>query len=536
MKKSIRLFSVLFFLALFFLLFALSTSAAPSGSDYDIWVGGVPVTYDNADDVLGDGRVVYDHTSRTLTIDSATLDGHVSYYAYDLSVFCNSDYQTTVVIKGKCHFAHGIRVAVGDVLIRDADLTFSDDAMTAIILYHAGTGLLSIENSTVRASAAPMDALDGEISLFYAGRLEMTDSDLLVTADSDDLGASLIHVKGDLSAVRSRISVQQDIPVASIALYTEGEVAFTDCTLDFGGAIYTLYAPIGSLSFLRSEITIRNSFYALCAAELAMTESSFDAEVFYDGIYVASADTEETDGGYIVRPTELMIDRSTVRVRQLAYSRLKGMLAELWATMDDTVKIEQYGGSYETFLSSYASDFATETAFTAGLSAFCASISVLESSLRLEKFTLGLYASGDSSLYVSDRSSISLDGEQAAFVFFAERANAVTVSDRIWVGGDLFITETALNLSSLGRFLYVYADDAPSYDKTASYTEESPESLFRVIGGVDATLKFSHEKPSSPWLWIAIGGVGAVAIGGALTTFLCLRSRAGVPAKTKSKK
>ena len=536
MKKSIRLFSILFISALLFILFAFSASAAPSGSDYDIWVGGVPVTYDNAADVLGDGRVVYDHTSRTLTIDSATIDGYVSYYAYDLSVFCNSDYKTTVVIKGKCNFKHGIRIAVGDVVIQDAEVTFSENAMTAIILYHAETGLLSIENSTVRASAAPMESLEGEISLFYVSRLEMTDSDLRIAAESDDLGASLIHVKGDLQALRSSISVHQDIPVASIALYTEGEVSFTDCELDFSGAMYTLYAPRGSLSFLRSEIKIRNSFYALCAAELQMTESSLDAEVFYDGVYVASADTEETDGGYIVHPCELTIDRSALRVRQLAYSRLKSMLSELWSMMDASVKVEQYGGSYDAFLASYASDFANETAFTAGISAFCATISVLESSLVLENFTLGLYACGDSALYVSDGSRISLDSEQAAFVFFAERANAITVSDKLGIGGDLFITETASNLSSLGKFLYVYAKHAPSYDKAASYTEESPESLFRVIGGIDTTLKFSSDKPTSPWLWIVIGVVGVAAIGGAFAAFLCLRGRVRMPAKTKPKK
>lgn len=534
MKTILRLSFLTLLASVLFAWMALSSSAAPSGSDYDIWVGATPVTYENASDVLGDGRVSYDHATRTLTIDSASISGHVDYYSYELGVFCNSDVKTTVVIKGKCSFEHGIRIANGSVLIENADVTFSSDAMTAIILYHSENGKLIMKNSTVKASAAPMEKLDAGISLFYASALEMTDSTLSVTAECDDLGASLVHVSGDLSAVRSKIAIHQEIPVSEIALYTEGEVDFIDCELDFSGAMYTVYAPRGSISFLRSELVIRDSFYALSAASLSMTESTLDAEVFYDGVYLASDDTEEKDGGYVIRPTECVLDRSRLSVRQLAYSRLKKeMLPKLWATIDDAIKTEQYGGSYETFLSTYAADFAGETAFTAGFSTFCVSTSVLESELDLRSFTLGLYAIGDSSLYVSEGSSIRLDSERAAFIFFSERANALTVSDTLKIDGSLFITETDKNLSSLGRFLYVYAKGAPSYDKAASYSEEMPESLFRVIGGLDLTLRFSEYEPRAPWLWILLGAGAIILVAGGTVTLCLLRARKAKPTKKK---
>ena len=45
----------------------------PGETVYEIWVGGVQITEHNRDDVLGDGKVSYDHQTHTLTLDNAEI-------------------------------------------------------------------------------------------------------------------------------------------------------------------------------------------------------------------------------------------------------------------------------------------------------------------------------------------------------------------------------------------------------------------------------------------------------------------------------
>ena len=51
------------------------TTAAPSVTEYDVWVGGTRVTSENASDVLKDGKVSYDATTKTLTLNGASIAG-----------------------------------------------------------------------------------------------------------------------------------------------------------------------------------------------------------------------------------------------------------------------------------------------------------------------------------------------------------------------------------------------------------------------------------------------------------------------------
>ena len=44
---------------------------------YDLWVAGKQVNSVNCGDVLGDGKVSYDHTTGTLTLNGATVGGSV---------------------------------------------------------------------------------------------------------------------------------------------------------------------------------------------------------------------------------------------------------------------------------------------------------------------------------------------------------------------------------------------------------------------------------------------------------------------------
>ena len=62
------------------------TIEAPS-EDYHLTIGGVSVTNQNAADVLGDGKVSFDATMNTLTLDGATINGDIASSRETLNVF-----------------------------------------------------------------------------------------------------------------------------------------------------------------------------------------------------------------------------------------------------------------------------------------------------------------------------------------------------------------------------------------------------------------------------------------------------------------
>lgn len=61
----------------FCLLSLLLLPAAIQAEDYDLWVAGTQVTSDNASDVLSDGKVSWNNSSKTLTLNGATINGQV---------------------------------------------------------------------------------------------------------------------------------------------------------------------------------------------------------------------------------------------------------------------------------------------------------------------------------------------------------------------------------------------------------------------------------------------------------------------------
>ena len=63
-----------------YLLAILALLMVPTGmwaEDYDLWVAGTQVSSDNASDVLGDGKVSWNNSSNTLTLNGATINGTI---------------------------------------------------------------------------------------------------------------------------------------------------------------------------------------------------------------------------------------------------------------------------------------------------------------------------------------------------------------------------------------------------------------------------------------------------------------------------
>ena len=61
-------------------------SVGMQAEEYDLWVAGTQVTSDNASNVLGDGKVSWNNSSKTLTLNGATINGTISSSIADLKV------------------------------------------------------------------------------------------------------------------------------------------------------------------------------------------------------------------------------------------------------------------------------------------------------------------------------------------------------------------------------------------------------------------------------------------------------------------
>lgn len=96
---------------------------------YDVWVAGTQVSDDNAGDVLGDGKVSYDPTSKTLTLNNATINyqenqsdntkGAILFNG-DLNVELVGENVITSVTSGIYANGAGDLVITGDALTVDA--------------------------------------------------------------------------------------------------------------------------------------------------------------------------------------------------------------------------------------------------------------------------------------------------------------------------------------------------------------------------------------------------------------------------------
>ena len=102
--------------------------------DYDLWVGGVPVTESNKGNILGDGKASYDPETKTLTLDDAVIsktqeNGYIIMTLKDLTIEGTGTLKNT---EAKGAIASGS--SGNPVLKLDADLDINAD-MAGVFAY-----------------------------------------------------------------------------------------------------------------------------------------------------------------------------------------------------------------------------------------------------------------------------------------------------------------------------------------------------------------------------------------------------------------
>ena len=184
MKNLKKTLSVLLSLMLVLGAVAVGGMSASAAEEYNLWVGGVRVTDDNKDDVLGDGTVSYNPVSSTLTLNNATITGEY----VDFKIYSGVS-NLTIVLIGNNVIPDGSDYGVftydgGNLTITgNGTLDFSGNAYS---IYSSGT--LTIENASVVATSNnyPINSM-GALTIKNAS----------VVAKSD--GAYSIKSSGDIA-------------------------------------------------------------------------------------------------------------------------------------------------------------------------------------------------------------------------------------------------------------------------------------------------------------------------------------------------
>ena len=117
---------------------------------YNVWVGGVPVTAQNASDVLGDGTVSYDAEKKTLTLNGADITdaesvpggGYAAILSYDdLNIVLAEGSENKITLNGDEFFTGMVAVSEGGLGTDVKNITVS------------GSGSLDIDITTSNAAA-----------------------------------------------------------------------------------------------------------------------------------------------------------------------------------------------------------------------------------------------------------------------------------------------------------------------------------------------------------------------------------------------
>lgn len=210
---------------------------------YDVWVAGTQVSDDNAGDVLGDGKVSYDPTSKTLTLNNATIN-----YQENQSdntkgaILFNGDLNVKLVGKNVI-----TSVTSGIYANGAGDLVITGDALTVDAVYYGIGSANASRNVTISGVDLDVDVDRRSpfigVGIQAGGQLLITDG---TVAEVTGTGADTHPVigNGGLSIVDSEVHAWVDAEgqYANSMILSDHDItidnsiveATADDTYDFG--------------------------------------------------------------------------------------------------------------------------------------------------------------------------------------------------------------------------------------------------------------------------------------------------------------
>lgn len=231
---------------------------------YNVWVGGVQVTADNKDDILGDGTASFDPASNTLTLNEAELSA--------------------------------VHESSGAILLaQDLDLTVKGKA--ALSSEDAQLGIYSLNGSLI---------LEGEFTVNTAGPALFSDKDMtvndgIITGESTGKDTPCVNVKGDLTVKKGQFTVTGTAAgVVCGGLFTleeEGVVKASATGIDCSADTQMIGLTADSILMKGGDLTAKGVQAGLFTAkDLRISGGVVTAQGQDTGILVAEGSLNAQDG------------------------------------------------------------------------------------------------------------------------------------------------------------------------------------------------------------------------------------------------
>lgn len=315
-KLKSKILSVLLVCMLMIGLFPITAFAA---EDYKITVAGTQVTSNNASDVLGDGTVSYDHETKTLKLNGATLNGGI--YIDQNSPICicvQGDNTITSSVYGitKSNFSGGELLVSGDGSLEvnakaDAIGTYSNliiDGVELIINTPITPLATYTDNEITIKNGANITATSEEDLAILGGNINILDSTVDATAKAAETNVFYAseNIFIDNSTVKATGTSEEAFPAIYAArkivvtnnsdilaisngmrgIFTDGDMTITDSFVTATGATQEGMVVVGTLTLNNSSLTASskpdNYIPAIVTKNFNITNSEITANGGFD--------------------------------------------------------------------------------------------------------------------------------------------------------------------------------------------------------------------------------------------------------------
>lgn len=208
MKKRILSMIIVVVLCMNLLVATVFADEVENNSVYELWVGSVQVTDENANDVLGDGTVSYDADTNTLTLNNANITSETEYKEGRMAGIYSKE-ELSILLKGE----ENVVTALGTT-------KYSRGIYVDGSLYISGSGTLKVNAGAVTSEQNDADS----VGIFTTGQLSI--SEVYVLANG------------------GRAIATDEYAAYSNGVYTDGgiDISFGGGLIATGNEAYGLYA------------------------------------------------------------------------------------------------------------------------------------------------------------------------------------------------------------------------------------------------------------------------------------------------------
>lgn len=231
------------------------TKAAPTPVNYGVYVGNTEITSVNAADVLGDGTVSYDLSSKTLTLDGVAISAtssqkYSSGSTYTANIFSPND--LTLVLKGSSTLSGGADYGVrsgGSLTVQNGDTA---PAVSTLNINAKLSGLYA--GGALEVSSGEITLGPGEYAGVPAGLIQSESSVTLSGGKVTMTETGGYHGVKASDAVTISGGEHTIISDARQAIRADGAIIISNATVN--ARTLTTYAALSG-----SSITVNDSIY-----------------------------------------------------------------------------------------------------------------------------------------------------------------------------------------------------------------------------------------------------------------------------------